>query len=216
MLGSVFTLSVVNSLIYGLWSTKQPTSAFRTLVKTAAILCLAFYVYLSGGPFFLVAALCLSALGDFFLSRDGDRMFLAGMVAFFAAHLAYIPLFVSLGYGGEMILNRWPIVVLLSVFAIVLFRLLWPHLGALRTPVAVYFVAIGAMFLSALGLPTTGSAGLVLIGALSFIISDSVLALEKFYFVTGAFQLRITPYVVWAFYWAAQVLIAFGTLQHFA
>ena len=42
------------------------------------------------GPLLLFAALALSAVGDAFLSREGDRAFLGGLASFLAAHLAYI------------------------------------------------------------------------------------------------------------------------------
>jgi uncharacterized membrane protein YhhN len=184
---------------------------FRTLVKTTAIATLAAYAFLAGGPILLVAALAFSALGDFFLSRDGDTAFLAGMAAFFAAHLAYIPLFLSFSQSN-LIAERWPIALSLLVVSFGLLRLLWQHLGSFRAPVVAYMLVIFAMGIAALNLPTQGAQGLILLGAFSFILSDSILAIEKFYLPDGHPATKLTPYGVWVFYWFAQVLILFGTL----
>ena len=50
--------------------------------------------------FLLVAALVLSAAGDAFWSREGERALLGGLAAFFAAHIAYVVLFLRMGDGA--------------------------------------------------------------------------------------------------------------------
>ncbi len=212
MLTVLLLLSVLNAAIYGFLARHKTVSPFRTLVKTTAIACLAAYAALSGGPLLLVAGLALSALGDFFLSRDGDTPFLAGMAAFFAAHLAYIPLFLNLGEGAALISQRWPLCLAMAIYAGVLNRILWPGLGAFRLPVAGYSLAIAFMGFAALGLPASGGTGLILLGAGFFILSDSILAVEKFRLPETATAARFTPYGVWGFYWLAQALITFGVL----
>lgn len=212
-LNLLLVLSIVTGAIYGVWSTKRPVSIFRTFVKTAAIASLAAYAALSGGPILLIAAFGLSALGDYFLSRDGDTPFLLGMAAFFAAHLAYIPLFLNLGLGGDLIMARWPVALVILVYAAVFYRILWPGLGSFRLPVAAYSLAIAVMGLAALSLPTAAAKGAILLGAASFILSDSILAIEKFRLPPTHPAARLTPYAVWFFYGLAQMLILFGSLN---
>ncbi|NOX73639.1 MAG: lysoplasmalogenase [Alphaproteobacteria bacterium] len=209
---ALLALAVLNGVIYALWSCKQPTSTFRSLSKTTAIAALSGFAYLAGGPWLLVAALGLSALGDLFLSRDGDAAFLAGMVAFLAAHLAYVPLFLGLNEGTALLAQRWPLVLGIAIYMLLFMRFLWPSLGQFRLPVAVYSLAIAGMGIAALNLPAQGGQGYVLLGAASFILSDSVLAVERFQLPETSRLNVITPYIVWIFYWLAQALITYGTL----
>ncbi|TIP55997.1 lysoplasmalogenase family protein, partial [Mesorhizobium sp.] len=59
---------------------------------------------LQGGPWLLIAALALSAIGDALLSRDGEKAFVGGLAGFLAAHGLYIALFVRAGDGGGLFL----------------------------------------------------------------------------------------------------------------
>ncbi len=212
MSGLLIILSVLCALAYGSYYTHQPVSAPRTVTKTISIAALALFAYLAGGSWTLVAALGFSALGDFFLSREGDTAFLAGMVAFFTAHLAYIPIFLGLGDAELITSARLPFALTLVLFAALIYRLLWPGLGSFRLPVAIYCLAIAAMGISALSLPLEYPAMLALAGALSFIISDSFLAFEKFRPAESARLRAASPYLVWLFYWSGQVLIAAGVM----
>jgi uncharacterized membrane protein YhhN len=212
----LLALAVLNGVIYAVWACKQPVSAFRSLTKTTAIAALAGFAYLAGGPVLLVVALGLSALGDLLLSREGDAAFLAGMVAFLAAHLAYIPLFLGLSEGTALLVERWPLALGIALYMLVFMRFLWPSLGQFRLPVAVYSFAIAGMGIAALTLPAQGGTGYVLLGAASFILSDSVLAVERFQLPENSPANAVTPYIVWVFYWLAQALITYGTLLSMA
>ena len=205
-------LSALTAALYGLWLGKQPVSAARSTTKTAAIAALAVVSALAGGPWLLVTALGFSALGDFFLSRENDKSFLAGMAAFFLAHLAYIPLFLQLGQGVDLIAARWPVALGCGLYAVIFYRILWPGLAAFRLPVLAYCAAVTGMGLAALGLPLAGGALFVLLGALAFVLSDTVLALEKFRLPATSKTKPIAAYFVWFSYWLAQCLITFGTL----
>jgi len=88
-------------------------------------------------------------------------------------------------------------------------RLLWPSLGGLKAPVAVYVAAILLMAWQAanrwLALGDGGSAA-AFAGALLFVASDSALAWGRF---RGEF--RGSQAVVLGTYFAAQWLIALST-----
>ncbi len=81
-----------------LFLTAQPPGILRSLAKTAAVALLALGGGLAGAPLLLVLALGLCALGDLFLSRDGESAFMAGVGAFAAGHLAYAALFLGPKY----------------------------------------------------------------------------------------------------------------------
>lgn len=178
----------------------RPPSITKTIVKTASVLGLAVAAFLIGGPVLLVVALALGALGDFCLSRTGQAAFLAGLIAFAAAHLAYIALLASVGGALQL---TWP-VLLLVVLAVAMGALLFRHAGALRWPVVVYVGIIAVMGVMALGLPAP--LWLALAAALCFVLSDAVLGLEMFVLSADHAARRITPFVIWLFYWAAQFL----------
>lgn len=213
MLITLILLSAGLSLYYGIFATMRPVSIWRSIAKTGAILCLAFIALLQGGPVLLIAALGLSALGDYFLSRETDATFLAGMAAFFAAHLAYIPLFLVLG-DSDLIPVRWVPAVALAIFAGAFYTYLWPGLGAFRLPVAAYSLAIASMGVSALGLATNGAQALILAGAGLFVVSDSILGAGKFRLDPETGLGAVAPYLVWATYWSAQALITLGVLTN--
>ncbi|RUW86495.1 lysoplasmalogenase, partial [Mesorhizobium sp. M8A.F.Ca.ET.023.01.1.1] len=84
--------SMVAAVIYAFTSGMPPTLA-RSAAKTLSVAMLAALAAMQGGPLLLVAALALSAIGDAFLSRDGERAFLGGLASFLVAHIVYVALF---------------------------------------------------------------------------------------------------------------------------
>ena len=204
-------LSAAAALLYLAVQGREP-SLRRSLVKTAAVALLALLAFLQGGPLLLVVALALSAAGDAFLSRDGERAFLAGLASFLAAHLAYVALFASIG-GGMEILTWQPwrlaIVAVAALGAIALMRLLLPVAGPrLRVPLALYAGAILAMMLAAATVPSP----VIVIGAMLFVASDSLLAIGRFLLpAQSRFRLPLGA-AVWIFYYLAQAAITLGLL----
>ena len=80
---------------------------------------------------------------------------------------------------------------------------LWPVLGSLRVPVGIYLGIICLMALAALSVPVP----LLGVGALLFVFSDAVIAVDKF---RVAVQWR-GP-VIWSAYYAGQVLLVSSLL----
>lgn len=189
----------------------QPPSWRRTVAKTLSVLLLAFLAFDQNGPWLLVAALLLSAVGDAFLAQDGEKEFLAGLASFLAAHVAYVALFAAAGEGALIMADPWrsALAAAMLVFSGLLLFRLWPVLDAgLRFPVAAYAAAILAMGLSALSL----AAPLVILGATLFVISDGILATERFLLQPSSQHRRWTRPAVWLLYYAAQVLITLGVI----
>ena len=184
----------------------QGPSLTKTLVKTGAVAGLALAALIAGGSVWLVAALGLGALGDFFLSRDGERAFLAGLMAFALAHLAYIALMVladvPLAFGVPAIG--------VGIFAGVMLVILFPRAGDLRWPVVGYVGIIAAMGVIAVSLPA--SFAIAMVAALLFMTSDMILGLERFVWSPANPIRRAAPYLIWTTYWLAQLLflIAFA------
>ena len=207
---SLLALSLLASLAYGFWLTRRPVGLLRSATKVAATGFLALAALDIGGPWSLFSALLFCAIGDGFLSRDGERAFLAGMGAFAIGHGLFIALFLRLGADPGYLAERWLAAPALLVLAGLMLALLWPRLGGLRWPVAGYVAVIAAMGLAALALPPPRV--LALAGALAFVLSDAILAAELFLLPETAPARRITPHLVWLFYWGGLVLIAAGVL----
>ena len=213
MTAALTILFGLSAVMYGVWHLPQPAGLLRTASKTLTVAALAIIAAVNGGPWLLIAALAFSALGDMFLAQENDRSFLAGMAAFLLAHLAYIPLFSGIGAGLQGVLNAWPLALVLVAYAIGFYCYIYKGLGVFRLPVAVYSLAIAAMGLSAFGLGTAPNGPVIQTGVALFILSDSLLAADRFRPVRQGRLQPAFPYLVWITYVLAQGLIAYGLLH---
>ena len=203
--------SLVAAVIYA-FTLNMPLSLARSAAKTLSVAMLAVLAFMQGGPLLLGAALAVSAVGDAFLSRDGDKAFLGGLASFLAAHILYVPLFLRSGGGLDLLGTeswRGAIALAMAAFAIVMLAALWRRVGpGLRLPIVVYIAAILAMGISAL----TTSNTLVIGGAILFMASDGLLAVEKFLLAAISPHRVWTRYAVWVLYYVAQLTITLGFL----
>lgn len=156
----------------------------------------------------LAAALAGSLAGDVFLMFQG--FFIPGLVSFLVAHLFYVALFKN---GQAWFPHFGALAATLGIgvgmYAFLLTGGLPP---ALRVPVAAYVLVIALMAAQAIGRATvlrSGPALRVALGAGCFMLSDSLLATDRF--VT---PLPWAPVWVLSTYYAAQVLIVSGWLAH--
>ena len=190
--------------------TDRPSSALRSVWKTVPVAALALAAWISGGPALLVAALFLSALGDFALSRDGEAAFLYGLSSFALSHLVYI--LHILAISGLM---PWEGFAQIPLAAIVLAGItisteLWliPHTGAMKWPVRAYVVIILTMGLSALTLPW--AAWPAILGAGLFTLSDLILSVELFRLGPDHRLTPVASKLVWITYIGAQAGLFWG------
>ena len=144
----------------------------------------------------ILLGLAFSLMGDIWLMLPGDY-FVAGLIAFLLAHLAYISAFLP----GLRWRSALPAGLCLAAYAAVNVVMLWPYLpAALQVPVMVYVVVLALMAIVALG---QRSAGWAAIGGLLFIASDSLLAWDRF--TTGV---PLAPLLILSTYYLAQWSIA--------
>lgn len=144
----------------------------------------------------LLAALFFSWAGDLFLLFDSreTNYFILGLLSFLTAHIFYILLFLKLKKALQPH-RKWNplIILLLLLYTGSLFVLLYPTLGALKIPVIIYAAVLCSMLLTALhafSLQTTAGKN-VIAGAVLFVASDSLLAINKFYQPFSAASLAI-------------------------
>ncbi len=178
----------------------------RAAIKMLAVGFLA-VIALRGGVGLLALALALSALGDFLLARPGDRAFLAGIGVFGAAHLVYLVLFVNMMDPGVIGFIRIALAVDFLFLAVALGRAFLPGAGDMRGPVAGYIVLLTVMGLAALAVPGWA----VPLGAALFILSDSLLGLDRF--GPAAARTSGQRLDVWASYYGAQIALTLGLLN---
>lgn len=134
------------------------------------------------------------ALGDGLL-LDKERYFLHGLAAFLVGHLLFVPVFIGRAAGAP---PAW-LAVAMGVLAVGVLGVVVPRLkGVLRVAVPVYALALAAMVVSAGALGPVAAAG-----ALSFAVSDSTLAVNRF-----VKPLRRADLVVMVTYYAALLAIA--------
>jgi uncharacterized membrane protein YhhN len=155
--------------------------------------------------FWIAIGLGLSLLGDALLALPTDQ-FIAGLVAFLLAHLAYVAGYLT---RSRVVAMAWLIVAACAVagFLYVIDR--HGNLGPMRVPVFVYATVIGAMLWRAGSLIRLDAAGRwALVGASLFVASDMVLAWNRF--VAPDPTLR---YVNILLYWAGQWGIAASVVR---
>lgn len=205
----IWALTGAAAAIYWALSLFEGHSVFRSAVKGLSVFPLAIVALLAGLPA-LALALALCSLGDVILSRPGDKAFLGGLIAFALGHLAWIAVFfVYLVPDPAQLAAPLAIALLigLAVLACVMVRVLLPNAGDLRLPVAVYIGIIITMGIC--GLMTAEP--LVVLGALTFAASDTLLGLQTFVLARGDRAERWANVLIWPLYWGAIVLLTLGT-----
>ena len=144
----------------------------------------------------ITVGLALSLCGDVALMFKSRQAFLIGLVLFLLAHVVYSIVFtVPNGFHVADIIAG---AVLLGVGAAIFFYLR-PGLGSMKVPVILYILIICFMVSRAIStffgdVFTTTQAWLISLGAVSFMISDIVLAVNRFHHSMKAHRLSLFPY----------------------
>ena len=109
--------------------------------------------------------------------------FILGLGSFLISHVWYVVVYLGTGEDSPRRGIHKIMTPLLPVYGIGLLAFLWPHLGELLIPVILYAAIICTMGITASRRrdPNTISYWMMLVGALLFILSDSILAINKFY-----------------------------------
>ncbi len=165
-----------------------------------------------------VLAFTFSWIGDLCMMFSGEFLFfVAAIIAFLAAQLFYIFLFLRTIHlsGKRPYLKKNPFWLLAYLaYGIIMYILFFPHLSdVLRVAVFIYIGAILTMSATALNRYGNGhpvSFTLVFAGSLLFVVSDSVIAVNRF--------LLAVPFeglLVMTTYIGAQYLIMRGLLMQY-
>jgi len=177
--------------------------------KTLGIALLAAYAAFSRAPI-LALALVLSACGDYALALDPPARE-AGMAFFGSAHMAYIVLFALAILRFGLRKDGLILTIALTAFGVAMFVWLQPGLGPMAGPVTAYLAVIVVM--AALAAMVNGPR-LITLGAVLFVISDSLIAAGWFRGLEvqlGRFDLHGAA--IWTSYYLAQAGIAVGVVR---
>lgn len=188
------TLGAAVAAIAGaLLAASDPDQGWRWLhwfgkpLATALIFVLAWRARPAQSPRYrrwILAGIACSLCGDVFLMLPGD-LFVPGLVAFLCGHACFIA-----GFLGDSRFAARPLPLLAClVYGALNLALLWGSIEvALRAPVIVYVVVLACMGGQALvraqvarrGDAQVPAARLAALGALTFMLSDSLLAWDRF------------------------------------
>ena len=164
--------------------------------------------------YLLMLALFFSWWGDNFLifQKSDPIYFLLGLSSFLLAHVFYVFVFAKgLNWRDGFVAKNPGWLLLFLVYEIGFLYLLSGGLGEMFLPVCVYASFISLMGISALnrkGLVSSEAFNLVFCGAMIFIVSDSTIAINKFYQPFG-----VAKVIIMFTYCFAQYLIVMGILK---
>lgn len=167
--------------------------------------------------YLMIAAIFFSWSGDIILMLQirHENLFVFGLGSFLVAHLCYIPAYGKAVYAEKSEESKSFIrtrIAFLIFVGLALIYILYPKLGEMLVPVSLYTIVIITMAIAAVmrkGRTIDKSFIMVYSGALLFIMSDAMIAINKF--LNPLVQARL---LIMATYIAAQLLIIKGILIH--
>ena len=163
----------------------------------------------------MLAGLFFSWAGDVILELSNlcGELFIPGLTCFLLAHVMYLTVFFISPGGNVIFRKRIYLLIPVILFGGGLIYYLYNDLGAMRIPVIVYSIIILIMLTGAINRlekVNRTSYNMVLAGAILFVISDSLIAVNKFGhpFESSGIAIMIT-------YILAQYFIVLGYIKQF-
>jgi uncharacterized membrane protein YhhN len=161
----------------------------------------------------ILPALFFSWVGDILLMFQvaSQLFFLLGLSSFLLAHIFYIIFFQSIRAREKTTPKLWLLLIVL-VYYTALISFLSPHLRDMKLPVIIYGAVISLMLslaLDMLFISNKRAGRWMMTGALLFVLSDSVLAINQFY---QSFPLA--GVIIMLTYGLAQLFIIEGAIKY--
>ncbi len=147
------------------------------------------------------------------LFEENETFFIGGLVAFLIGHLLYASAFYLDYKLNKTVYQKYTENAVMAYgFYVVIFCVgMWTYLGDMKIPVIIYALVIslmGVMAVNRYGRVNTLSFKLTFYGSVLFVISDSVLALNRF-----VHEFHFSGVIVMATYMAAQYMITLGNIE---
>jgi uncharacterized membrane protein YhhN len=155
-----------------------------------------------------ITALIFSLLGDIFLMIGVPNLFLFGLGSFLITHLFYVNIF-----RRKTTFKPVVIAAFLAIVAVFFFTVLKPNIPAdFLLPIFVYMLVITTMGITASSVHLENQTTYLLtVGAVLFIVSDSLIAIDKF---VG--NIPLPTLIIMSTYGVAQLLITKSYLKIFS
>lgn len=157
---------------------------------------------------FLLFALLFSWFGDLFLIFESPLYFLLGLSSFLVAHLFYIIIFLSISKPFKPKAIHLFTILFFSLIAFIVLQTVWDNTGDLQIPVLFYTIIISFMGMAAAFNTIKCREYFSLFGALLFIISDSLIAINTFHSVSINFL--NFPFLIMLTYISAQIILVYS------
>jgi len=186
------------------WMTSYSMSWLIKILPVATLIIVAIKIQPCKISKLFITGLIFSLIGDFILDYYQTQGFIFGLAAFFIAHLFYI-----FSLGKWSISSKMTIVSLLVItYGSIVCYLIYPQLANLKIPVLAYMLILLVMCLSCLFSVRTNV--WLLLGGLSFVVSDSIIGLNKFYS-----EIPLSGTLIMSSYYLAQYSLLRGFFKIF-
>ncbi|KAM7086587.1 lysoplasmalogenase TMEM86A [Molossus nigricans] len=203
-------------IYFVLWLPSSNPSWFSALIKCLPVICLWLFLLAHGLGFLLAhpsatrifVGLVFSTLGDAFLIWQDQGYFVHGLLMFAVTHMLY-----ASAFGRRPWSLRTGLV--MAVLSCLFYAFLYPGLsGAFTYLVGIYVFIISFMSWLAIGPWPVGAAWrwtelAAASGAVLFMVSDMILAINKF-----RFPVPYSRALIMSTYYAAQMLIALSAVEN--
>ena len=171
----------------------------RVVTKPLVVLSLALALLPATEKFdrLILTAFVFSAAGDLLLELPYD-LFTEGLVAFLTAHVFFIWAFLTRDKRFDAMS-----LIIIAAFGAAEYAFLLPHLGEMKIPVLMYLIVILLMTWRAYVQRNFNPyAKFAFYGAVAFVLSDSLIALNRF-----VEPVCCARWIIMLLYWTAQALI---------
>jgi uncharacterized membrane protein YhhN len=163
----------------------------------------------------IMSALVFSWLGDITLQlqEKNDIFFMIGLSCFLLAQIMYLIAFFSTKGENVLFFKKVYLILPVILYGVIMLYILYDGLGDMKIPVIIYTAVILTMLTSALNREkkvNRQSYILVLVGAILFVLSDSMIAINKF-----SYPFILSDVAIMTTYITAQYLIILGCLKQF-
>jgi uncharacterized membrane protein YhhN len=145
----------------------------------------------------VLLAILFSAAGDILLALDIPNSFTLGLGSFFIAQLCYTKML--FGWRSWSTWKLFPLGLLIAFVGLCCWLII-PQSGEMKIPIVIYMLALSAMAISAIA--ASRPFDKLILGAALFVISDALIAINKF-----VFALPLQNYLIMSSYYMAQFLL---------
>lgn len=224
----IFATIFILIVAFVLLASSTQNFLLEIIFKPLIVISLLVYLFIESGHKgkavnYAISGLLLSLLGDVLLifQEEHTLFFIGGLVSFLLAHVSYVLYYLrsSETTAVKKIKNKTVYISFMIIYGIVMYAVLYNNLGELAAPVFVYtsiLISMNIFAINRYGKVNDTSFKLILIGAIIFAISDSLLAFNKFFIPIPLAGVWILSTYATAQYFIVQGILANNTSTPFS